>query len=91
MGIDYTCFEPHVVYTNGGKPTKEVVVTIKNDCGGTVQVYVVEPSGDHLTDKEIGPPGGKVALTVPKDHSVHVFCKDGDNHQNGCNVTVEDA
>lgn len=89
MSIDYSCLEPHTVYTNGGSATKDITLTISDHCGGKTKIYVVKPNGDHLFDKELSSPG-QVALSVPKDHEVHVFCNGGNDQQHECNVSVNE-
>ena len=65
MTVNYSCFEPHTVYTNGGDATKNITITIADHCGGKTLVSVIRPNGDDLFDKELSSPG-QVALTVPR-------------------------
>jgi hypothetical protein len=86
--MDYTCFEPHTIYVNGGNQTKDITVSIVDKCGGKTSIYVIDPNGTHVFDKELSSPG-QVTLSVDPGHEVHVFCNGGNDQQSMCGITVD--
>ena len=54
--MDFACNNPATVYTNTGPSSKNVNVTITDNCGGSAQVYVVTPSGDVINRTQVNPP-----------------------------------
>ncbi len=88
--MDYACFQPHTIYVNGGKKAKDITVSIVDKCGGKTSIYVVNPSGTHVFEKELSSPG-KVLLSVDPDNEVHVFCNGGSDDKSECGITIDDG